>query len=511
MTRKKGTLRVSGKYYMGIDQGTTGTTVLLLDGDWNLAAQAHKEHKQYYPRPGWVEHDPEEILRQIMEAACEVLQDANVLSEEVRCIGIDNQGETVVVWDKETGKPVYPAIVWQDRRTAAWLETLHEKSREMIRNKTGLQAVAYFGATKIKWILDTVEGAREKAEAGKLLAGPLDAWILWNLTGRQVFATDYSTASRTMLFNIHKQRWDEELLKLFDIPGTILPKIRCTAELYGYASLAGADGREGSIPVSGNIVDQQAALFGQACLEEGMAKTTYGTGCFMLMNTGERPVYTDSGLLTSVAWKLKGQNIKFELDGGIYVAGSVITWMKNKMNLIASAEETNELAASVPDTAGVYFVPAMTGLAAPYWDPYARGMLIGITPGTEKAHIVRAALESIAYQVKDILDLMEKDSGIEIRAMRADGGITSNEFLMQFQADILGIPIDVPVIAETTALGAAYIAAYGIGEFKRLSEIEENWKLKKRYFPRIGEAERNKLMSKWHRAVERARGWIEEE
>lgn len=502
---------MGSKYYMGIDQGTTGTTVLLLDGEWNLAAQAHKEHRQYYPRPGWVEHDPEEILRQMTEAACEVMQKAGALAKEVQCIGIDNQGETVVVWDKETGKPVYPAIVWQDRRTAAWVEQLKDGERKMIREKTGLHADAYFGATKIRWILNTVEGARTRAEEGKLLAGPLDAWFLWNMTGGRVFATDYSTASRTMLFNIHEKKWDEELLKLFDIPVNILPAIRCTAGDYGSACLEGADGQEACIPITGNIVDQQAALFGQACLEEGMAKTTYGTGCFMLMNTGTRPVYSESGLLTSVAWKLKEDEMRFELDGGIYVAGSVITWMKNKMNLIESAEETNQLAVSVPDTAGVYFVPAMTGLAAPYWDPYARGMLIGITPGTEKAHIVRAALESIAYQVKDILELMEKDSGIKIKTMRADGGIASNDFLMQFQADILGIPVDVPVISETTALGAAYIAAYGIGQFNELGEIESNWKLKKRYLPRIDENQRKRLMARWHRAVERAKGWIEED
>lgn len=502
---------MSKQYYMGIDQGTTGTTVLLLDETWNLAAQAHREHRQFYPKPGWVEHDPKEILEQIQDAAKEVIDNAQARAGQIQCIGIDNQGETVVVWDRETGEPIYPAIVWQDRRTAAWTEELDETLKERIRQRTGLKPDAYFGATKIQWILDSVEGAREKAGAGRLLAGPLDSWFLWNLTGRKVFATDYSTASRTMLFNIHEKQWDSELLALFDIPESILPQIKNSAELYGYTELTGADGESGLIPISGNMADQQAALFGQACLQPGMVKTTYGTGCFMLMNTGETPVYSNSGLLTSVAWKLHDQEVKFDLDGGIYAAGSVITWMRDKAKLIESAAETEQLAASVPDNAGVYFVPALTGLAAPYWDPYARGMLIGLTPCSERAHIVRAALESIAFQVKDILDLMERDSGIQIRAMRADGGITENEFLMQFQADILGIPVDVPVISETTALGVAYVAAYGLGTFSNLEEIESNWKLKKRYLPRIDDITRAKMMNNWHRAVERARAWIEEE
>lgn len=346
---------------------------------------------------------------------------------------------------------------------------------------------------------------------GRLLAGPTDSWFIWNLTDRKVFATDYSTASRTALFNIHTNEWDHELLELLEIPKSILPEIRNSTEKYGYATLRGCDGKEGKILISGNMVDQQAALFGQACLSEGMVKTTYGTGCFMLMNTGKTPVYSNTGLLTCVGWKMNGKDMVFALDGGIYVAGSVITWMKDKMHLISDAKETGELAESVPDTAGVCFVPALTGLAAPYWDPYARGMLIGITPGTERAHVVRAALESIAYQVRDILDLMEMDSGIRIRAMRVDGGITANEFLMQFQADILGIPVDVPEISETTALGVAYMAAYGSGLFKDLDEIEANWKLKKRYYPKMSEKEREKKMRMWHRAVARAKEWVEEE
>lgn len=496
---------------MGVDQGTTGTTVLLLDDNWNLAASSHKEHKQYYPQSGWVEHDPKEILGQIKEAAEEVMKKAHATADQVECMGIDNQGETIVVWDKVTGEPFYPAIVWQDRRTATWIEELEEEIRFMIRQKTGLHADAYFGATKIKWILDNVEGVKEAAMEGRLMAGPTDSWFIWNLTDRKVFATDYSTASRTALFNIHTNEWDHELLELLEIPKNILPEIRNSTEKYGYATLRGCDGKEGKILISGNMVDQQAALFGQACLSEGMVKTTYGTGCFMLMNTGKIPVYSNTGLLTCVGWKMHGKDMVFALDGGIYVAGSVITWMKDKMHLISSAKETGDLAESVPDTAGVCFVPALTGLAAPYWDPYARGMLIGITPGTERAHVVRAALESIAYQVRDILDLMEMDSGIKIRAMRVDGGITANKFLMQFQADILGIPVDVPEIAETTALGVAYMAAYGSGLFKDLDEIEANWKLKKRYYPKMSEKEREKKMRMWHRAVARAKEWVEEE
>lgn len=500
-------MRLGRKFYMGIDQGTTGTTCLLLDEDWNVAAETHLTHRQYYPKPGWVEHDPEELLSCVREAAERAMREAGVNASEVVCAGIDNQGETVVAWDRETGTPVCPAIVWQDRRTSAFTEELPPHMASSIRELTGLEPDAYFGATKIRWILDNVPEARTLLKEGRLMAGPSDSWFLWKLTGGRVFATDYSTASRTMLFNIHTMQWDDGLLGWFGIPREILPEVKNSAEVYGSAVFTGADGVPAEVPLSANLVDQEAALFGQACLSEGMVKTTYGTGCFMLMHTGTRPVSSGAGLLTSIAWKLRDRAVKFELDGGIYAAGSVITWMKERLKIIESAEDVDRLCASVEDTAGVVFVPALTGLAAPWWDAFARGMIIGITPGTERAHIVRAAMESIAYQVKDILDQMEQDSGIRVRAMRADGGITNSSFLMQFQADILGIPVDVPVISETTALGTAYMAAYGAGEFTDLSEIEANWKLKTRYEPRMGAEERKERMRRWHDAVGRCRGW----
>ena len=500
-------MRLGRKFYIGIDQGTTGTTCLLLNEDWNVAAETHLEHRQYYPKPGWVEHDPEELVSCVREAAESAMRAAGVNASEVVCAGIDNQGETVVAWDRETGAPVCPAIVWQDRRTSSFTEELPPRMVSAIRELTGLQPDAYFGATKLRWILDNVPEARTLLGEGRLMAGPSDSWFLWKLTGGRVFATDVSTASRTMLFNIHTMQWDQGLLDYFGIPRGILPEVRNSAEIYGSAVFTGADGVPAEIPLSANLVDQEAALFGQACLSEGMVKTTYGTGCFMVMHTGTRPVFSGAGLLTSIAWKLRDRPAKFELDGGIYAAGSVITWMKDHLKILESAKETDALCGSVEDTAGVVFVPALTGLAAPWWDAFARGMIIGITPGTERAHIVRAAMESIAYQVKDILDQMERDSGIRVRAMRADGGITNSSFMMQFQADILGIPVDVPVISETTALGTAYMAAYGAGEFTDLSEIEANWKLKKRYEPRMSAEERKERMQRWHDAVGRCRGW----
>lgn len=495
------------KYYMGIDQGTTGTTVLILDEEWNNIARGYKEHTQYYPHQGWVEHDPIEIWERLLEAVDMAVQEAGINIDDIACLGLDNQGETVMLWDNVTGKPVYNAIVWQDRRTAREADRIAENYKDIIREKTGLIVDAYFSATKIKWIIDNVEGVKEKIERNRINAGTMDSWMIWKLTHGRVFVTDQSTASRTMLFNVHTGAWDDELLDILGIPKSILPEIKDSSMVYGQTDPLDFFGAR--IMISGSIVDQQAALFGQNCFEPGTVKTTYGTGCFMLMNTGDKPVYSDNGLLTTVAWGLDNK-MTFALDGGIYIAGAAIQWLRDKLKIIEKASETEAMAKSVPDTGGVFFVPAFSGLAAPHWDQYARGTIVGITGGTTKEQIVRATLESMAYQVKDNLDVMVSDSGIPIEVMRVDGGASVNEFLMQFQADILGIPVDVPVITETTALGAAYLAAYGIGEFKSFDEVKGKWKLYKRYEPNMDEQTRQTLLNKWHKAVERAKNWDED-
>lgn len=495
------------KYFIGLDQGTTGTTTLILSDDWEIHSQGYVEHTQYYPQPGWVEHDALEIWEKTKESIGTALEKGNLRINEITAIGLDNQGETVVVWDRHTGIPVYNAIVWQDRRTAQEADKLNEEWGKVIKEKTGVLVESYFSALKIKWILDHVDGAREKAEKGDLLAGTIDTWLIWKMTNGRLHITDYSTASRTMLMNIHKGCWDDDILEKLNIPKSMMAQIRPSCEHYGHTDPGSFLG--GEIPIAGNVVDQQAALFGQACFEPGTVKTTYGTGCFMLMNTGEKIVDSKNGLLTTVAWNINNKT-SFALDGGIYITGAAIQWLRDGINIIETAQETENLAKSVPDTGGVYFVPAFVGLAAPHWDPYARGTMVGITAGTTRAHIVRATLESIAYQVKENMDVMEKDSGISIKVMRVDGGPVVNDFLMQFQADLLGIPIDVPVITETTALGSAYLAALAIGEFDSLDEIASKWKLSKRYTPKITEEEREKLMTGWKRAVERAKNWTSE-
>ena len=496
------------KYYLGLDQGTTGTTALLLDENWDCIARICREHTQYYPTPGWVEHDPLEIWDRILEVVDAAAKEAGIGVSDITCIGLDNQGETVMLWDKTTGLPVYNAIVWQDRRTASQADEISERYGEMIREKTGLVVDAYFSATKIKWIIDNVKGVKEKIDRSEILAGTLDSWMIWKMTQGKTHITDFSTASRTMLLNIHTGRWDDEILEALDIPKKILPEIRESAEIYGHTEPMVFLGAE--IPISGSVVDQQAALFGQACFKPGMVKTTYGTGCFMLMNTGDQPVYSPNGLLTTIGWTLN-KKTSFALDGGVYIAGAAVQWLRDGLKMIEEASQVEQLAKSVDDTGGVYFVPAFAGLAAPHWDQYARGTMIGITRGTTREHIARATEESIAYQVKDNLDVMVKDSGIPIEVMRADGGAVRDEFLMQFQADILGIPVDVPVIAETTALGAAYLAAFGIGDFHDLNEIENKWKLYKRYEPKMSGEAREKLLHNWHRAVERSKRWVEVE
>lgn len=497
------------KYYMGIDQGTTGTTVLILDENWNCLSRGYTEHTQFFPQPGWVEHDSLEIWDKLREAVLMAMDDAGVDNvDDIACIGLDNQGETVVLWDNVTGMPVYNAIVWQDCRTAGEADIIEKKYGQMIKKKTGLVVDAYFSATKIKWIIDKIPGVQEKIDRNRINAGTLDAWMIWKMTHGKTFVTDQSTASRTMLFNIHTGQWDDEILEALSIPKSILPEIKDSSGVYGVTDPLDFFGAR--IPISGSLVDQQAALFGQACFEAGTVKTTYGTGCFMLMNTGNKPTSSDNGLLTTVGWGLNNGQMTFALDGGIYTAGAAVQWLRDKMRIIANASETEKIAKSVPDTGGVYFVPAFSGLAAPHWNQYARGTIVGMTGGTTREQIIRATLESIAYQVKDILDVMVEDSGIPIEVMRVDGGAAVNEFLMQFQADILGIPIDVPEITETTALGAAYLAAYGIGEFKSLDDIKGRWKLKKRYVPEMDEKTRIRMLHKWHKAIERAKDWEKE-
>ncbi len=495
------------KYYLGLDQGTTGTTALLLDENWNVVSKGYKEQTQYYPKPGWVEHNPIELWNAILESTSMAIQEAKIKASDIKCIGLDNQGETVMLWNKISGEPVYNAIVWQDRRTSIVADDIKYKYKDLIREKTGLIVDSYFSSLKIKWIIDNVEGVKEEIEKGNIIAGTLDTWIIWKLTHGRVHITDYSTASRTMLLNIHTGDWDDELLGILGIPKEILPQIKNSCELYGYTDPLDFFGAE--IAISASLVDQQAALFGQTCFEAGTVKTTYGTGCFMLMNTGDKAVYSNNGLLTTIGWGIDNQ-LTFALDAGVYTAGAAIQWLRDGIKIIDNPSQTEEMANSVSDTGGVYFVPAFSGLASPYWDQYARGMMIGITGGTTREHIVRATLESIAYQVKDNLDIMVKDSNIDIKCMRVDGGLVQNEFLMQFQADILGIPVDVPVITETTALGAAYMAALGIGEFKNLNDLRQNWKLMKRYEPKMGEEERKELLDNWHDAIERSKNWAME-
>ena len=498
---------MSKKYYLGIDQGTTGTTSIIFNEEWNISGKGYAEHTQYYPKPGWVEHDPIEIWNKTKESVAVALDQAHIKAKDLRAIGLDNQGETCMVWDKHTGKPIYNAIVWQDRRTAKRADELKEKYNDLIVKKTGLTIDAYFSALKIKWILDNVSGAKQRVEKGDLLVGTLDTWLLWKMTDGEIYITDSSTASRTMLFNLHTNQWDDEILNIIGIPKSILPEIKDSTEIYGYTSAEFIDAK---IPIAGCVVDQAAALFGQACFEEGSVKTTYGTGCFMLMNTGNKPIVSNNGLITTAVWSIDKKNT-YALDGGVYIAGAAIQWLRDGLNIIKDANETEALAKSVSDSGGIYFVPAFSGLAAPYWDQYARGMMIGITGGTTKAHIVRATLEAIAFQVAENLEVMRKDSGINIDVMRADGGAVGNEFLMQFQADMLGIPVDVPVIHETTALGAAYLCALGVGDFNSVDSIKRNWKLSKRYMPSIGDDQRKTMMEQWEKAVERSRNWIDSE
>ncbi|MDQ3856599.1 MAG: glycerol kinase GlpK [Chloroflexota bacterium] len=493
-------------YVLSIDQGTTGTTVLVFDHDGAIHGRAYSEFTQYYPRPGWVEHDAEEIWQVSLHVVEEALSSGGLLPGDVRAIGITNQRETTVLWDRATGQPVHNAIVWQDRRTSNLTDELKQRSLEAtFRDRTGLLLDPYFSGTKIRWLLDHVEGLRARAERGEIAFGTVDSWLVWKLTGGTAHLTDYSNASRTLLYNIYDLRWDEELLHLLAVPESLLPEVRPSASLFGETHPDAFLGER--VPVAGIAGDQQAALFGQACYGEGLAKSTYGTGSFVLMNTGKEATHSEGGLLTTLAWGLRDEPVEYALEGSIFITGAAVQWLRDGLGIIRSAAETEELARSVDSTDGVYFVPALTGLGAPHWDPYARGTLVGLTRGTGRAHIARATLESIAYQTVDVIRLMELESGIGLRELRADGGATANGFLMQFQADVLGVPVEVPQIPETTALGAAYLAGLATGFWESREELDRRWQLGHRYEPRMSHTERDRLYSGWLRAVERSKGW----
>lgn len=492
------------KYVLALDQGTTSSRAILFDQDGRVRGVRSREYRQIFPQPGWVEHDPMEIWQSQLQVAQQVLAENGVRAAEVAAIGVTNQRETTILWDKETGQPVYNAIVWQCRRTAPFCETLRREGwSEVIKAKTGLVLDAYFSGTKIKWILDNVPGVREKAEAGRVLFGTVDSWLIWNLTGGKVHVTDYSNASRTMLFNIHELKWDKEILEKFNIPEKILPEVRPSSQFYGYTavSLFGEN-----IPIAGDAGDQQAALFGQTCFNPGMAKNTYGTGCFMLMNTGENAVNSENGLLTTIAWGIDGK-VEYALEGSIFMAGAAVQWLRDQLGIIEHAAQSEQLATAVEDTGGVYLVPAFAGLGAPYWDMYARGTIVGMTRGTSKEHIVRATLESIAYQTRDVLELMTTESGIRLEKLKVDGGAVQNNFLMQFQADLLGVPVEKPIVAETTALGAAFLAGLAVGFWKNKDELGQKWQLARRYEPQGDRGKMEQLYGSWKKAVEKAKGW----
>ena len=471
------------KYILAFDQGTTSSRAIIFNHKGEIVQIAQKEFVQYYPYPGWVEHDPMEIWGSQSGVAREVLETAGIRPEEIAAIGITNQRETTVIWDRNTGKPIYNAIVWQCRRTANICEDLKKRGLEdYIRDNTGLVIDAYFSATKIKWILDNVEGAREKAEKGELLFGNIDTWLIWNLTRGKVHVTDYTNASRTMLYNIRDLKWDERLLEELDIPKPMLPEVMPSSHIYGYTDPDIFGGLR--IPISGIAGDQQAALFGQACFNPGMAKNTYGTGCFLLMNTGDEIVRSKNGLITTIAWGLDGK-VEYALEGSIFVAGAVVQWLRDELKLIHEAKDSEYFAQKVEDSNGVYLVPAFTGLGAPYWDMEARGVMVGLTRGANKNHIIRAALESIAYQTRDVLEVMEEDSGIMLKELRVDGGASANNFLMEFQSDILGVPIKRPDIIETTSLGAAYLAGLAVGFWSCKEEIWEKWNVNMSFEPHM--------------------------
>jgi len=494
------------RYVMALDQGTTSSRAILFDRAGQPVASAQEEFPQIFPQPGWVEHDPEDIWRTQMAVARQAMASAAASVGDVAAIGITNQRETTVIWDRRTGEPVYNAVVWQCRRTADRCEALKASGfAEAIRAKTGLVADAYFSGTKIAWILDNVPQARARAEAGELAFGTIDTFLLWRLSGGRVHVTDYSNASRTLIFNIHTLDWDEDILAELRIPRSLLPEVRPSSAFYGETDPAIFFG--GAIPLAGDAGDQQAATFGQACHTAGMAKNTYGTGCFMLLNTGEQAVPSERGLLTTIAWGLGGKVI-YALEGSVFIAGAAVQWLRDELRIIERSGDVQPLAASVPDNGGVYVVPAFVGLGAPYWDQYARGAILGLTRGSSRAHIARATLESIAYQTRDVLEAMRADSSIELNELRVDGGAVLNDLLMQFQANILGVPVLRPVVTETTALGAAYLAGLAVGFWQDQQEIARNWAVDRIFEPAMSAGQREKLYAGWKKAVERARGWV---
>ncbi len=492
------------KYIMALDQGTTSSRCILFNKQGKACSTAQKEFRQIFPKPGWVEHDPMDIWASQISVAAEAMSKIGAGAENIAAIGITNQRETTVVWEKETGKPVCNAIVWQCRRTAELVDELKSEGFDrIIREKTGLIPDAYFSATKLKWILDHVRGARERAVRGELLFGTVDTWLVWNLTNRRVHVTDYTNASRTMLFDIHKLRWDDEILEKLEIPRQMLPEVRPSSEVYGYTEdcILG-----GGIPIAGAAGDQQAALFGQCCFEPGEAKNTYGTGCFLLMNTGSKAVESKSGLLTTIAASADG-NIRYALEGSVFVAGAAIQWLRDELRIIDTAAQSEEYCMAVKDTNGTYVVPAFTGLGAPYWDSYARGTILGLTRGTRREHLVRAVVESLAYQASDVIEAMEKDSGIHLKTLKVDGGACANDFLMQFQADILNVQVARPECIETTALGAAYLAGLSVGVWKNQEDVCANWALQRTFSPDMTQEYREELLEGWKKAVQCSFGW----
>ncbi len=493
------------KYIMALDQGTTSSRAILFDEMGNPEHIAQQEFKQIFPKSGWVEHNPKEIWSSILSVIAQILYKNNIAAEQVEGIGITNQRETTVVWDKNTGEPIYNAIVWQSRQTAEICEQLKQEGHEeLFRNKTGLLIDAYFSGTKVKWILDNVEGAREKAENGDLLFGTIDTWLIWKLTDGAVHVTDYSNASRTLMYNIFELKWDEEILEILGVPATMLPEVRPSSEVYG--TVVGKHFFGHSVPIAGIAGDQQAALFGQACFEKGMAKNTYGTGCFMLLNTGEEAVKSEHGLLTTIAWGIDGK-VNYALEGSIFVAGSAIQWLRDGLRMLRKSGDSEDYAKRVQDTDGVYVVPAFVGLGTPYWDSDVRGAVFGLTRGTSKEHFIRATLESLAYQTRDVFEAMASDSGIEMKKLRVDGGAVMNDFLMQFQADILNVPVERPTVNETTALGAAYLAGLAVGFWEDKDAVLRNWQLNQKFDPSMEEEQRETLFAGWHKAVKAAQAF----
>ncbi|WP_185866734.1 glycerol kinase GlpK [Blattabacterium cuenoti] len=491
------------KYVLSLDQGTTSSRAIVFDRVGNIISVAQREFTQIYPYPGWVEHNAEEIWSTQASVALEAILKANLEGSNIISIGITNQRETTVVWDRKTGEPIYNAIVWQDRRTSSYCDQMKcEGLTEMIRKKTGLIIDPYFSATKIKWILENVPGARKKANSGKLAFGTIDSWLIWNLTGKEIHVTDVTNASRTMLFNIHTLSWDQDLIKLFDIPKTMLPEVKSSSEIFGYTT---GHVLSHQIPISGISGDQQAALFGQMCTKIGMVKNTYGTGCFMLMNVGEHPVFSRNNLITTIAWKIKDK-VQYALEGSVFIAGAVVQWLRDGLGLLLSSSEAEKLAASVDNTEGMYMVPAFSGLGAPYWDQKARGTIVGITRGTSSAHFVRAALESIAFQNMDVLKAMEADSGISIKELRVDGGATVNKLLMQFQSDILNVKVVKSKISELTAAGAAYLAGLSVNYWTSLEDIQDKWQLEQVFEPK-GMSSRWERIQGWKKAIKTTRSW----